>query len=267
MSRFRYAVFVGLYCIVSGASALDVPEKTAFDVRIRYVNYNLKDVVQVDTVVGITTHIAIEEGEQYLTHAFGDPKAWEFTYKANHYFIRPIAQFADSNLTLVTDRRTYYFKLNYHDSRSAPTMYGVTFTYPDTKETRAQVIEKKAEVERGFGMQRTPSNLAYSMAGDFDIAPVNAWDNNEFTYFKFPGNRDVPGIYMVDVDGNESIVNRTTEGNANEIVVVHKVGAKWILRLGSRALAVYNDAFDANGVANSTGTISPVVKRVIKGGE
>ena len=72
---------------------------------------------------------------------------------------------------------------------------------------------------------------------------------------------------MVDADGNESIVNRTTIGEANDIVVLHKVNAKWILRLGDRALAVWNEAYDPNGVRNTTGTASPEVKRVIKGGK
>ena len=101
------------------------------------------------------------------------------------------------------------------------------------------------------------------MSGDLDLAPVNAWDDREFTYFKFPGQRDIPAIYMVDPDGNESIVNRHTTGPANEIVVVHKVSARWVLRLGKRALAVRNDAHDPGGRRNVSRTASPDVDRVL----
>jgi type IV secretion system protein VirB9 len=101
------------------------------------------------------------------------------------------------------------------------------------------------------------------MSGDLDIAPVNAWDDGEFTYFKFPGNRDIPAVYMVDVEGTEFIVNRHSMGSANEIVVAQKVAARWVLRLGTRALAVWNDAYDAEGRRNVSRTASPDVTRVL----
>lgn len=64
---------------------------------------------------------------------------------------------------------------------------------------------------------------------------MNVWDNGEFTFFKFPGNRDVPAIYMVDADGKESIVNRNTTGAANDVVVVQKINPKFYLRLETKA--------------------------------
>ena len=92
---------------------------------------------------------------------------------------------------------------------------------------------------------------------------MNAGTTGEFTYFKFPGQRDLPAIYMVDPDGNESIVNRHSTGPSNEIVVVHKVAARWVLRLGARALAIWNDAYDAEGRRNESRTASPDVNRVL----
>lgn len=71
----------------------------------------------------------------------------------------------------------------------------------------------------------------------------------------------------MDADGNESMVNRNTIGEANGVYSVHKVNAKWMLRLGDRALAVYNDAYDAIGVENKSRTQSPAVKRVVIGGD
>ena len=101
------------------------------------------------------------------------------------------------------------------------------------------------------------------MSGDLDLAPVNAWDDREFTYFKFPGERDIPAIYLVDPDGSESLVTRHSTGPSNEIVVVHKVAAHWVLRLGSRALAIWNDAYDPEGRRNVSRTTSPDVHRVL----
>ncbi len=258
----------GLLCLVvalgvSPAWGVDEMEGSPFDGRIRYVTFNPDDVVALQAVVGIVTHIVLEPGEVYVTHAFGDGKAWDFAVKANHYFLKAVAANADSNLTIVTDRRSYHFSLKLGAATDAAATFEVSFRYPDSDARKKREEARRREVEEGFAKRREGTNLEYSMSGDLDIAPVNAWDNSEFTYFKFPGNRDIPAIYMVDVEGAESIVDRHSAGAANEIVVVHKVAPRWMLRLGKRALAVWNDAYDAEGRRNLTRTGSPDVNRVL----
>ena len=233
------------------------------DRRIRYVSYDPDDVVPIDAVVGIVTHIVLEPGESYVTHAFGDGKAWDFAAKANHCFLKAVATDADSNLTIVTDRRSYHFSLRLlSEPGSAPT-FEIAFRYPDTDARKRREEARRRAVEDGFMRNGEKPNLDYTMSGDLDLAPVNAWDDREFTYFKFPGQRDIPAIYVVDPDGNESIVNRHSTGPASEIVVVHKVAARWVLRLGSRALAIWNDGYDPEGRRNVSRTASPDVKRVL----
>lgn len=255
-------VILYLLIVSSNSLAIKLPAPSAYDPRVREINYNARDVVQLNAVVGVATHIVLEEAEEYITHAFGDALAWEFANVDHHYFIKPKEQNADSNLTIVTNKRIYYFRLNYYDNKESKAMYGVSFTYPDSlKEQKQKEIKDKAFQQN---VSRAGYNLAYTMAGDLEIAPINVWDNNEFTYFKFPGNRDLPGIYMVDFNGDESIANRNSFGAANDIVIVHKVNHKWILRLGNRALAIYNEDYDAIGVSNTSKTASPIIKRVIK---
>lgn len=269
MKRTAYALlFSAAFAALTGpAFALDYPVKSNYDHRVRFATFNPKDVVQLDTVISITTHIELEEGEIYVTHAFGDSAAYTFAQVRNHIFIKPIAEQADTNLIVVTDRRTYKFRLIFQPTREASAVYDLSFHYPDTQERLAREALEKASVAAGFEDTGEPANVDYAMAGDLDIAPINAWDKNGFTYFKFPGNVDLPGIYMVDGEGNESIVNRTSEGGSQDLYVVHKVNAKWMLRLGERALAVYNDAYDPIGVSNTSRTASPSVKRVVKGAE
>lgn len=187
--------------------AADNPKQAGIDARIRYVVYNPTDVVQLDGVIGIATHIVLEPGETYLTHAFGDAEAWSFAIEQNHVFLKPRADHADTNLVIVTDRRSYNFKLNYRPTRSAAATYELAFRYPQTTAQGRSAAAEKAAADAAFKAQRGKNNLNYTMSGDYSLAPVNAWDNGEFTYFKFPGNRDIPAIYMVDADGKESIVN------------------------------------------------------------
>ena len=247
------------------AMALHHPTKSSFDTRIRYTPYNARDVVQLNTVIGIATHVVLEEGEQYMTHAFGDANAYAFAVEKNHLFLKPKAENADTNLAVVTDRRSYHFRLTFQPSIQSSAVYQLAFTYPENL--------KKAALENSFENLGHDCNLNYTMSGDKDIAPLHAWDNGTFTYFKFADQKDLPVIYMVDADDEESMVNRHSMGEASNIVVVHKVHDRWILRLGDRALAIYNESYKEHAEGRtqkeypeplSTGTAVPTIQRVVK---
>lgn len=243
------------------AAALDQPVPSAYDPRVKSVIFNPGDVVQLNTVVGVATHIILEKGETYITHAFGDSDAYAFVIKKHHIFIKPKAERADTNLIVVTDRRSYKFRLTYRRTRTDAT-YELAFIYPDTTARLDHEAAARAEIERSFNKGAEAYNLAYAMSGDTAIAPVNVWDDGRFTSFKFAANTDLPAIYAVDADGNESIVNRTTVGEGNSIIVMHKVHPKWILRLGDQALAVFNESYNATGKANTSRTASDTVQRI-----
>jgi type IV secretion system protein VirB9 len=257
--RARVVAVAVLAVSVSSAWGLPALDEGGYDRRIRYVHYDADEVVELELAVGIAAHLVLEPGEKYMTHAFGDARAWEFRAKGRDVFLKPVAPDADGNLTIVTDRRSYHFSLKLAAGKAPAGVYEVIFDYPDSRERKAE----QEEVEQSWARPPKKANLSYSMSGDEDIAPVNAWDNGEFTYFKFPGNRDVPAIYLVGADGAESIVNRHSTGAASDVVVVHKVAPQWVLRLGSRVLGIWNDSYDSFGRRNDTRTASQEVKRVL----
>ncbi|WP_144751578.1 P-type conjugative transfer protein VirB9 [Bartonella saheliensis] len=256
--------FSSLYTVP--VQALKTPSNSQYDHRIRYVMYNVADVVQIETVLGVATHIILEEGEQYITHAFGDSDAYAFAHKGRHIFIKPKAELANTNLIVVTDKRSYKFRLQFRNDRAGAT-YELAFQYPDTNTQKVDENTHRLTIERAFHQGVKGYNLSYTMSGNQDIAPINVWDNGRITYFKFPANMDMPSIYVVDAEGNESLIPRTVVGSSNDIIAVHKINPKWLVRLGKRALAVFNEAYDPNGIPNTTGTVSSRVHRVNKGGK
>jgi len=244
--------------------AVVVPTASPHDERVRTVEFNPDDVVRLDGMVGIATHIQLEQGERYVDHAFGDSAGWHFAENAHHIFLKPRAEHADSNLVLITDRRVYYFELRYSDTRRSGTkVFGVNFTYPETQVALEDAEAERKHVREGFEVPR-PVNANYTMTGNRSLAPINAWDNQQFTFFRFPGTADIPAIFMVHPDGTESIVNHHIEGVANDIVVVHKVAAQWILRLGRDALLIFNESYDPIGESNMSRTASPEVIRTVR---
>jgi type IV secretion system protein VirB9 len=258
----RLIVTVLLLALAGPALPFRPAEEATAGGRIRYVEYDPDEVVKIDGVVGVVVHIVLDPAEKYVAHAFGDGRAWDFAYRAHHLFLKPAALDADSNLTVVTDKRSYHFALKLRTDKNLVPTYEIAFRYREPRQRKAQQVQERA-MEEAFARPPATASLRYSMSGDSDIAPVNCWDDGQFTSFKFAGATDLPAIYMVDADGKESIVDRHTTGAANEVVVVHKVARRWVLRLGNRALAIWNDAYSAEGRSNDTGTSVPDVKRVL----
>lgn len=263
----KTALLLGLVAAIGSAQAIELPNPSPYDTRIKTVTYNAQDVVRINGMVGIATHIQLEPGERYVDHAFGDSQGWHFSENGNHIFLKPAAENSDTNLVLITDRRVYNFELDYADAnRRADKMFSVTFKYPEVQTRANAAAYEAAKIKQGFNMPRT-INSNYTMTGDLSIAPINAWDNGQFTFFRFPGAVDVPAVYVVEPDGTESIVNQNVQGAASDTLVMHKTGAQWVLRLGKSSLSVFNESYDPNGVSNTSRTASPEVIRGVRGGE
>jgi type IV secretion system protein VirB9 len=107
-------------------------------------------------------------------------------------------------------------------------------------------------------------NTSYSIAdgkGSEDIVPAMVFDDGRFTYFRFPGNREVPAVFHVLGDGSETLVNARME---DDLLVIDRVSRRLMLRAGSAVVGVWNDAFDLDGVPPGGGTTVPGVQRVVR---
>lgn len=260
----RQALALAL-CLALPASALalDTPRSSKSDHRVRYVSYDATDVIQLNAIIGVATHIVLEPGEHYVYHVFGDSQAYAFTYKDNHLFFKPTAENANTNLLVVTNRRDYSFRLTYSDNRHSPALYKLVVRYPDTEAKQRIQASQKAAVEQSLRTASTPINWqAYTRNGDAGIAPVHAWDDGRQTWLQFAAEADIPTVYRVTPDGQEVITNYHMADERT--MVLHRTSALWHLRLGNQVLAIHNEAYGATSVPAHTGTASPAVKRNIK---
>jgi type IV secretion system protein VirB9 len=66
---------------------------------------------------------------------------------------------------------------------------------------------------------------------------------------------------MENSDGSESLVPKSVDNN---LVLVHAISRKFILRRGGDVLCVFNEAYDRIGINPDTNTTSPSVERVVK---
>ena len=261
----------------------ETPVRGKYDPRVRVVDYNPLNVVKLSTFYGVSTHVQFEDGETIKYVAVGDDQAWRVVPKDNHLFIKPIATEGDTNVTVVTDKLTYQFALVIQPREikdktawSDPNLiFSLSFRYPDDEMKAEIAADKKAEEEREYkdvqkklALQKNNEikNFNYWVAGSEEISPTTAYDNGRFIFLSFGNNKDMPAVYEVDNAGNESLIN-TNVVNGNTIVIQRLV-SQLMLRKGDYVASVVNRSFDVNGgIDNTTGTVSPDVKRTIIKGE
>ncbi len=257
------------------------PAKGVFDARVRVVDYNPADVVKLTTFYGVSTHVQFGLKESIKDVAVGDEQAWAIVPRGNHLFIKPKAQKADTNVTVVTDLRVYHFALvvephKVSDAtawRDPSLVFSLSFRYPDEEASKLTADARAAEAKTRLGEMKGKlkaakagdANRDYWVAGSEEVSPTAARDDGRFIYLTFSNNRDMPAVYAVDSDGNEALVNTNVEGNE---IVVQRMVRKLTLRKGSAVACVVNKSFDLNGgIDNTTGTVAPDVERVIKGAQ
>ena len=87
-----------------------VPQGTKYDSRIRNVVYNPDNVTRVNVAAGAATLIQFHSSE-FISEVegglgLGDSAAWAVNVKGNNIWIKPIDVEPDTNLTIVTNKRT-----------------------------------------------------------------------------------------------------------------------------------------------------------------
>jgi len=259
-----------------------------FDNRIQHVNYNAGDVVVVRTVPGLSTRVVFSPDETILDIASGFTQGWNFMDRQNVLYIKPQsikgendqpsmppeAGKWDTNLLVKTNLRLYDFDLHLlpGSNSGAPATnqrisYRVEFRYPEDEAEKAKKAAEAQAAKVKLDAKTAPRNWNYSMQVGQDsegIAPTLAYDDGRFTYLKFPNNRDFPAVFLVAADKTESLVNTHVD---KDVMVIHRVASKLVLRLGNSVVGIYNDSYDIDGVPPNDGTTVPGVKRVIISGE
>lgn len=238
--------------IFSGSAfAASVPKSSGADSRVQEILYNTNDVTEVRVKQGVVTLIQLEKGEflqgDEMGMGLGDPLAWDVSVKSHNIFLRPKADEPDTNIALVTNKRTYSVVLK---SSNQPSFI-VRYIYP----------EPRKPIVKTNNMSATPCtngkvlNLRYKVRGSESLTPSAIWDNGEFTCFKWSASSDLPVIYRVLPDGKEHLVNYHME---KDVMVVHEVSDDFILRLGHSVMDVKSN-YRIKSVYNQSGTTNDQV--------
>jgi type IV secretion system protein VirB9 len=251
-------IFLLVACACRPVFAGKAPTALFTDERVKQVAYDPNQVYEIVGTYGYQTSIEFGSDETVKVVSLGDSIAWQTVPYQNRLFIKPVEPNATTNLTVITDKRTYYFKLSSAKSRRSQTFL-VRFLYPNAHAfTTTKAAGAKSAPHPGFNVASL--NLDYGTSGDSAaILLKRAFDDGQFTYFLFAPNVSIPSVYTVGPDGTESIVNTRREG---PYLVVERTAALFTLRDGRAHLCVRN-----NGQARTTNAAaSPSLLPTLPGG-
>lgn len=275
------------------ASAVCAANVQGADPRLREVQYDPRAVVTVPVKRGVVTLVVLDADESITEVAAGlggdcakAEAAWCVAAQpgGRNLFVKAKSTAgAPNNLAVVTDRRTHSFQfVVLADNDSKPPVYRLVVKAPvaPTRVPARLALRDMAPLLAFPAVPAPPSpqeviserlqakpqvmNSHYSVAegkGSEDILPTLVFDDGRFTYFRFPGNREVPAVFHVLGDGSETLVNARME---EDLLVVDRVSRRLMLRSGSAVIGVWNEAFDIDGVPPDGGTTVPGVRRILK---
>ncbi|MFN9716764.1 MAG: TrbG/VirB9 family P-type conjugative transfer protein [Sphingomonadales bacterium] len=241
--------------LCAAALALAAPV-LADDARIQTRVYNDAAVVRIDGKVMVQTTIMFAPDELIENVAIGDSTAWQVQpNKAQTIlFVKPLETSARTNMTVVTDKRTYLFDLVARPKNAA--LYVLQVRYPElekaAEEARlAAAAEAEAEALRAAAdpIERAAAgdpyavadparlNFEWASAGASELLPSRAYDDGDAVFLTWTTGIAIPAILVTNEDGEEGPVNFTVRGDT---VVVDGVPPQIILRSGRDTATLTN---------------------------
>lgn len=241
------------------------------DSRIKTLVYNANEVYELKFHYGYQSYIEFAGGEEVEMISIGESFAWRLTPAGKRLFVRPLEIGAHTNMTVITNKRTYQFDIasaEYDGRADEELVYIVRFYYPEIgvslpippalsnpnpnvgvfKAAPVAPIVKTPippqYINKFLTTEITKSdkklNFLYSIAGRADnINPLKIFDDGLDTFFQFKDkNLVIPSISSVDLFGNERSLGYAIR---ETFVVVSGVHSQLTLRLGDKLICVFNE--------------------------
>jgi type IV secretion system protein VirB9 len=185
-----------LLLVASSGAAQIRPMPGDGDPRLQTVAYDPDQIVQLAVASGFQLMVGFGEGERIETIAVGDSATWQVTAnkRGDHLFVKSVQDGNSSNLTVVTNARTYIFELVRAGSYSGDAAYVVRFTYPRDEKVVAEAPASNAI-------------LRYKLRGDRSIRPSLVDIAEGQTLLEWPAEANLPAIFRIDDDGAETLIN------------------------------------------------------------
>ena len=217
----------------------------AADPRLQSVHYEADKVVKVQGRLGYQSMIEFAQGEQIENVAVGDSTAWQVTpnKRANLLFLKPLFGKAKTNMTVVTDQRTYLFDLSVATTGSP--LYNLRFTYGAKPLVPATPQQRKVSYPNLLAnaavaappVSHPKLNYDWKGKGDKQLLPARYYDDGRSLYLQWKAGVVMPALFERDEEGREGLLNYRQQGS---FIVVDSVPNTLVMRHGKDAAVLIN---------------------------
>lgn len=186
-----------------------VPTPGEGDPHIQTVVYDPLEVVALRVASGYAVTVRFSPEERIETVSVGDPGNWQVqaNRRADNLVVKPIGAGLPTNLTVITDQRSYSFALYGSSTAGDLQPFLVTFSYPLPPAAPAEA--KVSEEGR------------YRFRGERKLWPTILTGDGAFTSLLWPTDISMPAVYKQDARGQLSLVNGAMRDGAYVIEGVH----------------------------------------------
>ncbi len=244
----------------------------AQDSRIRTEVYDKNRVYNIHTAIGRASLIQFEDDESLVLTpnsvlGIGDADAWNLGVRGNNIVLKPAQKLPQTNIVVVTNKRTYSFELQGTPQAMQPT-YILRFRYPDSEEAKAKAEAlaeaKRVKITAAAKAEKITINTNYVWRGDNELLkPTAAYDDGRFTRLVYDNAGELPLFFKVMPDGSEALLNSNVDPQQGNTVVLHEVIRTVRARLGNQVIEIINRAY-VQPSFNENKTSVPGVVRVEK---
>ncbi|GEO01171.1 P-type conjugative transfer protein VirB9 [Novosphingobium sediminis] len=195
----------------SAAKAEVVPSPTTGDAHIQTAPYDPQEVVVLHVAPGFATTVIFSADERIETVTVGESSGWQVQVnkRADQLVVKPLGSQPSTNLTVISDQRTYNFLLTTVPPDFGVAPYLVRMTYPGPVQTAGQ--DAKPPVP--------PS--VYRLSGARDLRPTAMSDDGQFTSIIWPATAPMPAVYAEDEPGKLALVNGVVREGVFVIEGIH----------------------------------------------
>ncbi len=220
------------------------------DSRLRTLDYDPAAVVRLEGCQNFQTMITLASDEHVENVGVGDSAAWQVTpnKRGNLIFVKAIAPKGYTNMTVVSDKRSYNFELRTapaSDCARGQLTYELRFRYPPAQSSGTPAAPASPVDPNAFLPVPEKRNAAYTFSGAADLVPIRVFDDGISTYMKWAVGVTAPAVYALNSDNTESIVNYASRG---DYFVVEQVAPGFVLRRGELKTVLYNDTYAVQGL-------------------
>jgi P-type conjugative transfer protein TrbG len=222
--------------------ALQAPEQDGFVNAVMTYAFVPGGIYKVYAAPEHVTDLVLEPGEDLTGDpAAGDTLRWRLGVGTsavngvpqNHVFLKPTRPGLSTNLTLNTDRRTYFIQL---ESLETTSMFAVRWTYPHDEAAATSLPAAREHQPRPATADAADLHWDYAIQvtqGKPSWKPQIVFDDGRKTYIRFPRNivfAESPALFVVH-GGEMQIVNYRVKRN---LYIVDRIFHVAELRLGQQ---------------------------------